>query len=73
MLRVVILNGTLSADERLLHVGFCLPKICNSDDVKLVIEETSKTRRKSSIFVEKVRTSDHDFHLFTDTTFMILW
>lgn len=71
MLRVVV-NGT-NHEDRLLHVGFCLPKICSTDDIKLLIEETSKPTRKASIAIEKVRSSDHDFYIFEDTTFRILW
>lgn len=74
MLRIILLNNTIVVnDERLLHVGFCLPKICTNDDIKLLIEEASKSTRKSTITVESVRNSHHDFHLFTDMTFMILW
>lgn len=73
MLRLKLLNGTIVTEERLLHIGFCLPAICTNDDIRLLIEETSKPTRKSAIMIETVRSPNHDFHLFTDMTFVILW
>lgn len=71
MLRVN-LNSSFTSEERILHVGLCMPETCNDDDVKFILEETSKLSKTITLKVEAVRSPLHHYSLWNDTTFKIL-
>nr|CAI5850604.1 unnamed protein product [Callosobruchus analis] len=54
------------------HLGLCLPHICTEDDVKKIVEETSKPSKKITVRVEAVRSSHNKYNIWVDKTFLVL-
>ncbi|KAK4883484.1 hypothetical protein RN001_006803 [Aquatica leii] len=71
MLRVNI-NSSFTTEQKTVHIGLCLPKICTDDDARKIMEETSKTAPMVTVKVETVRSHHQRFNVWTDSTFQIL-
>lgn len=71
MLRVGI-NSSFTTEERTLHVGLCLPRVCTDADVQNILEETVKSSPTLRVQVEAVRSQKQDFDLWQDMTFVVL-
>lgn len=72
MLRVH-LNTSFTTDDRILHIGLCMPRICTDNDVKNIVESTSKSSTSVRVNVEAVRSHHNYFFIWYDRTFLILW
>jgi hypothetical protein len=59
--------------ERILHIGLCMPYVCTDSDIKTIMEETSKASTKVTVKVEAVRSHHNKFNVWQDGTFKILW
>ncbi|VEN43510.1 unnamed protein product, partial [Callosobruchus maculatus] len=66
------LNSSFTTEEKILHLGLCLPHICTEDDVKKIVEETSKPSKKITVRVEAVRSSHNKYNIWADKTFLVL-
>ncbi|KAJ8919034.1 hypothetical protein NQ315_016940 [Exocentrus adspersus] len=66
------LNSSFTTEERILHVGLCLPYKCSDEDVKKMMEETSKSSTKITVQVEAVKSEHNRFNIWGDRTFIIL-
>ncbi|KAJ8973375.1 hypothetical protein NQ317_007188 [Molorchus minor] len=71
MLRLYI-NSSFITEERLLHMGLCLPYICTDNDVKMILEETSKSSKQITVHVEAVKSEHNKYIIWGDRTFIIL-
>ncbi|CAG9822655.1 unnamed protein product [Phaedon cochleariae] len=66
------LNSSFTTEERVMHMGLCLPHACTDQDVKKIMEETSASSRKVTVKVEAVRSEHNRYNIWTDTTFIAL-
>ncbi|KAF5302728.1 hypothetical protein FQR65_LT08470 [Abscondita terminalis] len=68
----VNINSSFTTEEKTVHVGLCLPKICNDEDALKIMESTAQTASKVIVRVEAVRSHHQRFDIWTDSTFQIL-
>ncbi|CAH1967120.1 unnamed protein product [Acanthoscelides obtectus] len=66
------LNSSFTTEEKILHLGLCLPHVCAEDDVKKIVEETSKPSKKITVKVEAVRSAHNKYNIWGDKTFLVL-
>ncbi|EFA05306.2 nose resistant to fluoxetine protein 6 [Tribolium castaneum] len=71
MLRIDV-NSSFTTEERILHIGLCMPYVCTDSDIKVIMEETSKASTKVTVKVEAVRSHHNRFNIWQDRTFIIL-
>nr|XP_023016448.1 nose resistant to fluoxetine protein 6-like [Leptinotarsa decemlineata] len=71
MLRLLV-NSSFTSEEKVLHVGLCLPHACTDDDVQKIMEETSSSAKRLTVKVEAVRSEHNKFNIWTDKTFIAL-
>ncbi|XP_074030482.1 nose resistant to fluoxetine protein 6 [Leptinotarsa decemlineata] len=71
MLRLLV-NSSFTSEEKVLHVGLCLPHACTDDDVQKMMEETSSSAKRLTVKVEAVRSEHNKFNIWTDKTFIAL-
>ncbi|KAJ8944684.1 hypothetical protein NQ318_015892 [Aromia moschata] len=63
MLRLHI-NSSFTTEEKLIHMGLCLPYACADKDVQNIVEETSKSSTKITVNVEAVRSEHNKFNMW---------
>ncbi|KAF5270287.1 hypothetical protein FQA39_LY08398 [Lamprigera yunnana] len=66
------INSSFTTEDRTVHVGLCLPKICSDHDAFKIMEETSKGATRVLVTVEAVRSHHRRFNIWTDGTFQVL-
>ncbi|XP_068911738.1 nose resistant to fluoxetine protein 6 [Tenebrio molitor] len=71
MVRIDV-NSSFTTEERILHIGLCMPYVCTDSDIKTIMEETSKASTKVTVKVEAVRSHHNKFNVWQDGTFKIL-
>ncbi|RZB38996.1 nose resistant to fluoxetine protein 6-like [Asbolus verrucosus] len=71
MMRIDV-NSSFTVEERILHIGLCMPYVCTNADIKTIMEETSKASTKVTVKVEAVRSHHNRFNIWQDRTFLVL-
>ncbi|KAB0802117.1 hypothetical protein PPYR_04303 [Photinus pyralis] len=71
VLRVNI-NNSFTSEERILHIGLCLPDVCTNEDARVLFEETSRISQKVSLKVGAIRSRHQRYNMFEDVTFLLL-
>ncbi|XP_076252110.1 nose resistant to fluoxetine protein 6 [Rhynchophorus ferrugineus] len=66
------INNSFLAEEKIMHLGLCLPFACTNDDVKTILEHTSSASTDISVDVLKVRSRHNRYSMGQDPTFIIL-
>ncbi|XP_019869984.2 nose resistant to fluoxetine protein 6 isoform X2 [Aethina tumida] len=66
------LNSSFTTEERILHLGLCMPYMCTDDDIGKLVERVSATSKKINVDVEAVRSQHNRYDIGRDTTFQIL-
>ncbi|KAG5893051.1 hypothetical protein JTB14_014831 [Gonioctena quinquepunctata] len=66
------LNSSITNEEKVIHLGLCLPHACTDDDVQKMVEETSASERRMNVKVEAVKSEHNKYNVWTDKTFISL-
>ncbi|XP_072392694.1 nose resistant to fluoxetine protein 6 isoform X1 [Diabrotica undecimpunctata] len=66
------LNSSFTTEERILHIGLCLPHACSANDAQKIMEETSSSAANITVKVEQVRSEHNRYNFWTDSTFIAL-
>ncbi|XP_044756776.1 nose resistant to fluoxetine protein 6 isoform X2 [Coccinella septempunctata] len=66
------LRTNFTTDNKIIHVGLCMPASCSDKDVDRIVRETSKGHFYVNVDVEAVRSHHDQFVLWMDKTFILL-
>ncbi|XP_045468559.1 nose resistant to fluoxetine protein 6 isoform X4 [Harmonia axyridis] len=66
------LRTNFTTDNKIIHVGVCMPFSCTDDDVIGIVRETSRGNFYVDVEVEAIRSNHDKFDLWTDKTFIFL-
>ncbi|XP_056633905.1 nose resistant to fluoxetine protein 6 [Diorhabda sublineata] len=65
-------NSSFTTEEKILHLGLCLPHACSANDAQKIMEGASASSTKITVKVQLVRSEHNRYNYWTDSTFIAL-